>query len=281
MLPAATFPRRVLKPTAVAFAPVFDNAAANPIAVQFAPEFDSAALTPTAVQFAPVFNSAALTPITVQLEPVFERPASMPTAVQFTPVFDFPALTPTAVQFACVFPDAALDPTAVQLAAVLDSSALSPTAVQVAVPRVPMIIPLINESFAMPAPPATINAPVADDVDAVVFVPVMTPLVLTAVSVPTEVIDGCAAVVTVPAVVADVAVAAFPLTLPTIVFVTVRFARVPTEVRLDARTFAASVSPVNVPAAAMPAGASSPLIPRGPCAPRLTSNSQPNPTGGA
>ena len=275
------FDNAALTPIAVQLAPWFDSNAEYPIAVQLAPWFDNAAAYPIAVQSAPVFDCNALTPIAVQLAPWFPERATRPIAVQFDPVFDCAALTPTAVQLACVFPDPALDPTAVQLAAVLDKSALAPTAVQLAVPRVPMIIPLINESFAMPAPPATINAPVADDVDAVVFVPVMTPLVLTAVSVPTEVIDGCAAVVTVPAVVADVAVAAFPLTLPTIVFVTVRFARVPTEVRLDARTFAASVSPVNVPAAAMPAGASSPLIPRGPCAPRLTSNSQPNPTGGA
>ncbi len=96
------------------------------------------------------------------------------------------------------------------------------------------------------------TAPVVDDVDAVVFVPVITPLVFTAVSVPTEVIAVCAAVVTVPAVVADVAVAALPLTLPTIVFVTVRFASVPTDVRLDARTFDASVAPVRVPASAVP-----------------------------
>ena len=81
------------------------------------------------------------------------------------------------MQFVAVFPDAALDPTAVQFAAVLDKSALAPTAVQLAVPRVPMIIPLMNESFAMPAPPATINAPVADDVDAVVSVVTIGPLV--------------------------------------------------------------------------------------------------------
>ena len=77
------------------------------------------------------------------------------------------------------------------------------------------------------------TAPVVEDVDAVAFVPVMTPLVSTAVNVPTEVIAGCAAVVTVPAVVADVAlvaVAALPLTLPTIVFVTVKPVSVPTDV---------------------------------------------------
>ena len=60
----------------------------------------------------------------------------------------------------------------------------------------------------MPTPPATMTAPVADDVDAVVFVPVITPLVLMEVNVPTDVIAGCAAVVTVPAVVALVAVVA-------------------------------------------------------------------------
>ena len=53
-------------------------------------------------------------------------------------------------------------------------------------------------------------------------------------------------------VVAVVAVAAFPLTLPTIVFVTVKFARVPTDVRLDARTLEASVAPVSAPASATP-----------------------------
>ena len=275
------FDNAAATPTAVQSAPVLLLAALTPTAVQLVPEFVCNALKPTAVHCVPVFGDNASTPTAVQLGAVFDCNAAVPIAVQLAPEFEVPALVPTAVKFAAVFPDPALDPTAVQLAAVLDSSALAPTAVQLAVPRVPMIIPLMNESFAMPTPPAMMTAPVVEDVDAVVFVPVMTPLVVRLVSVPTEVIDGCAAVVTVPAVVADVAVAAFPLTLPTIVFVTVRFARVPTEVRLDARTFAASVAPVNVPAAAMPAGASSPLIPRGPCAPRLTSNSQPNPTGGA
>ena len=107
----------------------------------------------------------------------------------------------------------------------------------------------------MPTPPESMTAPVVDDVDAVAFVPVMTPLVVRLVSVPTDVIVGCAAVVTVPAVVADVAdvaVAALPLTLPTIVFVTVRFVSVPTVVKLEVTTFEASVVPVRVPAAAAP-----------------------------
>ena len=103
------------------------------------------------------------------------------------------------------------------------------------------------ESFATPTPPATMTAPVVDDVDAVVFVPVITPLVFTAVSVPTEVIAGCAAVVTVPAV---VAVAALPVMLPEIGFVTFKLISVPTDVKLDATTLFASVAPVNVPAAA-------------------------------
>jgi hypothetical protein len=98
-------------------------------------------------------------------------------------VFVCNALAPTAVQFTCVFPDAALSPTAVQFAAVLDSSALFPTAVQLAVPRVPMIIELMNESPPMPAPPATINAPVVEDVDAVVFVVTIGPLVFEIVPV--------------------------------------------------------------------------------------------------
>ena len=113
---------------------------------------------------------------------LFVASALTPTAVQSVPVFESNALAPTAVQLAPVFPDAALDPTAVQLAAVLDSNALAPTAVQLAVPRVPMIIPLMNESFAIPAPPATIKAPVVDDVDAVVSVPVIAPLVVRLVS---------------------------------------------------------------------------------------------------
>jgi len=48
-----------------------------------------------------------------------------------------------------------------------------------------------------------------------------------------------------------VAVAAFPLMLPVIVPDTVRDERVPTLVRDDARTFAANVAPVSVPAAAV------------------------------
>ena len=39
----------------------------------------------------------------------------------------------------------------------------------------PTLTVLMYESFAMPAPPAMMTAPVVEDVDAVVFVPVMTP----------------------------------------------------------------------------------------------------------
>ena len=76
------------------------------------------------------------------------------------------------------------------------------------------------------------------------------------VKVPTEVMFGCAAVVTVPAVVALeaevalVAVAAFPVILPAIGLVTVKLASVPTEVSEEASTFDAKVAPVNVPASA-------------------------------
>lgn len=48
-----------------------------------------------------------------------------------------------------------------------------------------------------------------------------------------------------------VTVAAFPDTDPVMVFVTVRFKRVPTEVREEAKTVAFSVAPVKVPAAAV------------------------------
>jgi hypothetical protein len=150
---------------------MFVFSALTPTAVQLACVFVPAnALAPTAVQSTPVFAYNALTPIAVQLVPWFDCAANTPTAVQLAPVFAYNAFSPTAVQLAPEFPDAALDPTAVQDAAVLDKSALAPTAVQVAVPRVPMIIPLMNESFAMPAPPATMSAPVVDDVDAVVSV---------------------------------------------------------------------------------------------------------------
>ena len=131
-----------------------------------------------------------------------------------------------------------------------------------------------------------INAPVVDDVDAVVFVPVITPLVFMAVSVPTDVIVGCAAVVTVPAsvavvaLVAVVAVAALPAMSPFIGVETVKTPSVPTFVKLEMRTFAASVEPVHLLASVEPLVPSSPLMPRTPCAPRLTSNSQPKPTGG-
>ena len=47
------------------------------------------------------------------------------------------------------------------------------------------------------------------------------------------------------------AVAAFPLTLPTIVFVTVRLVKGPTLVKLELTTFGASVFPVKVPASAV------------------------------
>ena len=57
--------------------------------------------------------------------------------------------------------------------------------------------------------------------------------------------------VTVPAVVALVAVAALPVMLPEIGAVTVRFVRVPTEVKDEESTLAARVAPVKVPASAM------------------------------
>ena len=52
--------------------------------------------------------------------------------------------------------------------------------------------------------------------------------------------------VTVPAVVALVAVPALPRILPTIGLVTVKLVRVPTEVSEEFTTFAASVEPVKV-----------------------------------
>ena len=84
----------------------------------------------------------------------------------------------------------------------------------------------------------------------------MVELTVRAVSVPTDVIAGCAAFVTDRAVVQ----------LPLIEFVTDKFSSVPTVVRLDVTTFAASVVPVNVPAAAAPPPPtpSSPLMPRTP-----------------
>lgn len=48
--------------------------------------------------------------------------------------------------------------------------------------------------------------------------------------------------------VALVAVAAFPVILPAIGLVTVKLARVPTEVNDEAKTFDAKVAPVSVPA---------------------------------
>ena len=111
------------------------------------------------------------------------------------------------------------------------------------------------------------TAPVADDVDAVVLVPVITPLVFTAVSVPTDVIVGCAAVVTVPAVVADVAdvaVAALPVIDPAIGAVTVSAASVPVDVKLEVTTLAASSVPVRLSAsgtAGIDASAQSKLTP--------------------
>ena len=56
--------------------------------------------------------------------------------------------------------------------------------------------------------------------------------------------------VTVPAVVAVVAVAALPSMLPAMVAVTVSAASVPVDVKLDARTFDARVAPVSVNAGA-------------------------------
>ena len=71
------------------------------------------------------------------------------------------------------------------------------------------------------------------------------------VSAPTEVIAGCAGVVTVPAVVALVAVvalfavAAFPVMFPAIGLVTVRFVKVPTEVSDEFSTVDFKVVPVS------------------------------------
>ena len=45
-----------------------------------------------------------------------------------------------------------------------------------------------------------------------------------------------------------VAVAALPVTFPDMGFVTVKFAKVPTLVNEDAKTFDAKVAPVNAPA---------------------------------
>ena len=66
--------------------------------------------------------------------------------------------------------------------------------------------------------------------------------------VPTEVIAGCAASVTVPAVCAELAVvelAALPVILPSIGLLTVRFAKVPTEVREEFNTVDFKVVPVS------------------------------------
>ena len=57
-------------------------------------------------------------------------------------------------------------------------------------------------------PVAEITPPVSKLPDVVL------PVTVSAVSVPTDVILGCAAVVTVPAVVADVALGTVPVTLP-------------------------------------------------------------------
>jgi hypothetical protein len=56
-----------------------------------------------------------------------------------------------------------------------------------------------------------------------------------------------------------VTVAALPVTDPTIAAVTVRVARVPTEVRELANTLAARVAPVRVPAAAVTVMSAEPL----------------------
>lgn len=89
-----------------------------------------------------------------------------------------------------------------------------------------------------------------------VTLPAIGALTVRPVNVPTEVIAGWAAVVTVPAVVAAVAfvalvaVAAFPVILPAIGFVTVRSVNVPTEVKDEFTMVAGSVVPVNPEAAA-------------------------------
>jgi hypothetical protein len=71
------------------------------------------------------------------------------------------------------------------------------------------------------------------------------------VNVPTEVIFGCAAVVTVPAVAAD------PDTLPVIVFVTVKLDNVPKLVMLGC----AAVGTVNDPAVSVPLTANDDSVP--------------------
>jgi hypothetical protein len=84
-----------------------------------------------------------------------------------------------------------------------------------------MLVALILETLA----PDPFNVPTK-------FPDVVLPVTASAVSVPTEVMLGCAAVVTVPAVVALVAVPADPDILPVIVAVTVSPDNVPTEVML-------------------------------------------------
>ena len=87
-----------------------------------------------------------------------------------------------------------------------------------------------------------------------VMLPAMGAVTVNPVNVPTEVMAGCAAVVTVPAVVAllaVVAVAALPVMLPAIGLVTVRLPRVPTEVSEELTTFDARVVPVRVLASAI------------------------------
>ena len=61
------------------------------------------------------------------------------------------------------------------------------------------------------------------------------------------------------AVVASIAVAAFPVILASIGFVTVKFVNVPTLVKLELITFEASVVPVKVPASAVEVIVISPL----------------------
>jgi hypothetical protein len=101
----------------------------------------------------------------------------------------------------------------------------------------PLIVRGLASAVAVAALPVTLP-----DIGAVTVSPL---------KVPTEVIAGCAAVVTVPAVVALVAVAALPVMLPEIGAVTVRLSSVPTEVKDEESTLAASVLPVKVPASAM------------------------------
>ena len=72
-------------------------------------------------------------------------------------------------------------------------------------------------------------------------------------------VDAVSADVALEAVLALVAVAALPVILPTIGFVTVRFANVPTLVKLEPVTVDFKVFPVKVPASAVAVIVISPL----------------------